>query len=142
VAAPVEGESEYSPRGRPHFGRYNGPLTAFTVREVRKGLEEGLQTIEFGERVYSGAFLMETMPMVLFILAKYCTDPEQAVLEAVNGTKDNDTIAAIVGAAAGALHGANAFPREWITQLTGRLGIDDDGHLFQLTDDAIVAWLN
>ena len=142
AAAPVEGESEYSPRGGPYFGRYNGPLTAFTVREVRKGLEDGLQTIEFGERVYSGAFLMETMPMVLFILAKYGADPEQAILEAVNGTKDNDTIAAIVGAAAGALHGANAFPREWISQLTGRLGIDDDGHLFQLTDAAIEAWLH
>ena len=142
VAAPVEGESKYSPRGGPYLGSYSGSLTTFTVREVRKGLEDGLQTVEFGERVYSGAFLMETMPMVLFILAKYGGDPEQAILEAVNSTKDNDTIAAIVGAAVGALHGANAFPRNWIAHLTGRLGVDDDGHLFRLTDDAIEAWLH
>jgi hypothetical protein len=32
-------------------------------------------------------------------------DPEEAILRAVNDTKDNDTVAAIVGAAVGALHG-------------------------------------
>jgi ADP-ribosylglycohydrolase len=82
------------------------------------------------------------MPCVLFILAKFGSDPEQAILEAVNGTKDNDTIGAIVGAAMGALHGADALPREWLSQLTGRLGAYDDGRVFELTDAASEAWLN
>jgi ADP-ribosylglycohydrolase len=141
VAPPVEGQTNHRPRGGVYLGEYDGSLTAYTVREVRKGLADGLDTIAFGKRVYSGAYLMETMPNVLFILAKFGSDPEQAVLEAVNGTKDNDTIAAIVGAAMGAMHGSEAFPRDWIGQLTGRLGLADDGKAFELTDAAVEAWL-
>ena len=35
---------------------------------------------------------------------------EEAIVRAVNDTRDNDTIAAIVGAAVGALHGKSALP--------------------------------
>ena len=50
------------------------------------------------------------MPSVLTILMRHGPDPEQALARAVNDTRDNDTIAAIVGAAAGALHGEGAIP--------------------------------
>ncbi len=141
IAGPIEGKTLYEPRGGSYVGCYAGSLVDFTAREVRKGLADETNTISFGERVYSGAYLMETMPCVLFILAKYGSDPERSILEAVNHTKDNDTIAAIVGAAIGAFYGIDAMPSQWITNLTGRLGMNDDGHVFELADSAAEAWL-
>jgi ADP-ribosylglycohydrolase len=52
--------------------------------------------------------LLETVSTVLHILMRHAGDPEEAIIRAVNDTKDNDTIAAIVGAAVGALHGLRA----------------------------------
>ncbi len=80
----------------------------------------------------SGAFLLETMPSVLYILERHAASPREAILRAVNDTHDNDTIAAIVGAAVGALHGTPGLPREWVTGLTGRTAEDDDGYVFEL----------
>jgi len=85
---------------------------------------------------YSGAYLLETMPSVLYILSRHAHDPEEAVVRAVNDTKDNDTIAAIVGAAMGALHGEAAFPRHWRENLLGRTCEDDDGKLLELLESA------
>jgi len=85
---------------------------------------------------YSGAFLLETVPSVLFVLMSYAHDPEEAIVRAVNDTKDNDTIAAIVGAAVGALHGRKKMPDCWIENLSGRTTDRDDGHIFELIDAA------
>jgi ADP-ribosylglycohydrolase len=43
------------------------------------------------------------VPTVIYILMRHGHDPEEAIVRAVNDTKDNDTVAAIVGAAVGAL---------------------------------------
>ena len=72
------------------------------------------------------------MPTALFILARHGADPEAAIVRAVNDTKDNDTIAAIVGAAVGALHGEDALPRRWRDGLLGRTAAADDGRVFEL----------
>jgi hypothetical protein len=69
---------------------------------------------------YSGAYLLETVPSVLYILMRQGADPEEAIVRAVNDTQDNDTIAAIVGAAVGALQGAAALPARWVEGLPGR----------------------
>ena len=79
--------------------------------------------------------------MVLFILAKWGHNPEQALITAVNDTKDNDTVAAIVGAAVGALHGENALPKHWWKNLLGRLGQDDDGRIQELLDGCCKRWV-
>ncbi len=47
-------------------------------------------------------------------------DTLEAIIRAVNDTWDNDTTAAIVGAAVGALHGRSALPQRWIDGLLGR----------------------
>ena len=80
----------------------------------------------------SGAYLLETVPSVLYILARHAADPEEAIIRAVNDTKDNDTIAAIVGAAVGALHGIDAIPSRWRDGLIGRTGESDDGRIYEL----------
>ena len=65
---------------------------------------------------------------------------EEAIIRAVNDTKDNDTIAAIVGAAVGALHGKEAIPERWISNLSGRTSLDDDGRVFDLLAEAKNLW--
>ena len=65
---------------------------------------------------------------------RHAHDPEEAIIHAVNDTKDNDTIAAIASAAVGALHGRNAIPERWIDNLSGRTSYKDDGHIFTLID--------
>lgn len=86
---------------------------------------------------HSGAYLLETAPSVLWILANHAHDPEEAIVRAVNDTFDNDTIAAIVGAAVGALHGARALPASWRAGLLGRTGESDDGEVFRLVEAAV-----
>lgn len=61
---------------------------------------------------------------------------EESIVRAVNDTKDNDTTAAIVGAAAGALHGKAAIPERWIAGLSGRTTDSDDGKIFSLISRA------
>jgi ADP-ribosylglycohydrolase len=80
------------------------------------------------------------VPSVIYILARHGHDPEEAIVRAVNDTKDNDTIAAIVGAAVGALHGKSQLPIRWLDTLLGRTGSDDDGRIFQLVEAACARW--
>ena len=79
---------------------------------------------------------MEAVPSVLMILTKHGDDPEEAIVRAVNDTKDNDTIAAIIGAAVGALHGKRKLPKRWIENLSGRTTDRDDGRVFELIEAA------
>ena len=51
----------------------------------------------------------------------------------------NDS-AAIVGAAAGALHGRKRFPPRWIESLSGRTTDRDDGRVFELLEQARARW--
>jgi ADP-ribosylglycohydrolase len=108
TARELEENTSYSSRnaGLP----FEGPLWRFVDREVRQALQQNWPTLEACERWHSGAYLLETMPCVLYILTRYGDNPEEAIVRAVNDTKDNDTIAAIVGAAVGALHGRAGFP--------------------------------
>jgi ADP-ribosylglycohydrolase len=85
----------------------------------------------------SGAYLLETVPSVLWILARHAHDPEEAIVRAVNDTHDNDTIATLVGAAVGALHGKDALPLAWQHGLLGRTTTDDNGRVFRLIEEAV-----
>jgi ADP-ribosylglycohydrolase len=131
----IEGDDTYyEPRGGPLVGTWSGPLWRFVAEEVPPAL--GKSTGDAAARWYSGAYLLETVPTVLHLLARHAGEPEQAIVCAVNDTKDNDTIAAIVGAAVGALHGEAAFPRRWLDGLSGRVVADvDDRRVFDLLDE-------
>jgi ADP-ribosylglycohydrolase len=85
----------------------------------------------------SGAYLLETVPSVLWILACHAHDPEEAIVRAVNDTDDNDTVATLVGAAVGALHGKDALPVSWQHGLLGRTTADDNGRVFRLIEEAV-----
>ena len=99
-------------------------------------LAQDLGVVQAGNLWHSGAYLLETVPSVLYVLVRHGHDPAQAILQAVNNTRDNDSCAAIVGAAVGALHGASRLPAAWIDALLGRTSASDDGAVFRLLADA------
>jgi ADP-ribosylglycohydrolase len=119
---------------------YQGTLWQFVQEQVSAAHGRGLPTVDACNSWYSGAYLLETMPSVIYILMRHGDDPEEAIVRAVNDTWDNDTIAAIVGAAVGALHGRGGLPTRWIEGLLGRTADQDDGCVFQLIAAARTAW--
>jgi ADP-ribosylglycohydrolase len=126
----LEGNTEYVPRTR--HTNYRGPLWQFTEHAATNALRRRLPVLEACNEWGSGANLFETVPSVLYILARHAQNAEEAIIRAVNDTRDNDTIAAIVGAAVGALHGPKCFRDRWIKDLLGRTRSGDDGEIFKL----------
>jgi ADP-ribosylglycohydrolase len=135
IAQDLETGQAYAPRGG-QFMDYRGPAWAFIQDKVSWAYHAGLSVRDACEAWYSGAYLLETVPSVLYILMRYGNNLEEALVRAVNDTKDNDTIAAIVGAAVGALHGKAAIPPRWIDHLSGRTTDRDDGKIGQLIAQA------
>jgi len=107
---------------------------------LRLATAENWSVREACDAWWSGAYLLETIPCVLYIMMKHGSDPEQAIIRAVNDTKDNDTIASIVGSLVGAVHGKDAFPKRWIKGLTGRTRSNDDGRIFELIKISQEKW--
>ena len=140
VASILEGnERRYTPRAPRHAER-KVSMWGFTNEVVQQALESNVGTVEACNDWYSGAFLLETVPSVLFILERHGNDPEKAIIRAVNDTRDNDTVAAIVGAAVGALHGLESLPDRWRLGLLGRTEADDDGRVQELVAAAKEKW--
>ena len=128
TAEPIEGQMRL--QSRIAGDDFQGSICDMVRQRVIPALSEPNLTVNTAcARWYSGAFLLETVPSVLYILERYKSDPEEAICRAVMDTWDNDTIAAIVGAVMGAMHGMDAFPEHWIASLAGRAGSDDDGKL-------------
>jgi ADP-ribosylglycohydrolase len=127
----IEPRCECSPRvpGRTTQRR---PFWQWVEEWLRDANNEDLSVEQACDRWYSGAYLLETVPSVLYILMRHGHDAEEAIVRAVNDTKDNDTTGAIVGAAVGALHGERALPHRWIEGLSGRTVESDDGRVWEL----------
>ncbi len=110
VARELEGDnSNYTTR----YGeiRYKGPAWYFVENVLSTALKENWSLKELSNRVSSGAYLLETVPVVLYTLMKCADLPYNALIEAVTHSKDSDTIGAIVGYFIGALHSSKAFPK-------------------------------
>jgi ADP-ribosyl-[dinitrogen reductase] hydrolase len=133
----LEGDAFYRPRGGALIDQFYGPLSAFLRRTVPDGLERGLDPLAFGDLTHSGAYLLETLPTVLFLLMRTPDDPDRAIRDAVNLTRDNDTIASLVATAMGAAYGMDAFRPGWLSGLLGRTGASDDGAVQGLIREAI-----
>ena len=139
-ARSLEGDTRYRARRglvrwrpRAALGRsFEGPVWRFVEERLPAALRSGESAATVARHWKSSAYLLETVPTALFILAKHAADPEEAIVRAVNDTYDNDTIGAIVGAAVGALHGEAALPQRWRENLLGRTGAADDGRVFEL----------
>ena len=139
LARELEGETGYRPR---HGAGpdYCGPVWRFVETRVAAAHAGDRPTAEACEDWGSGAYLLETVPSVIYILMRHGDDAEEAIVRAVNDTRDNDTCGAIVGAAMGALHGARALPARWREGLLGRTADADDGRVLELLDEAGMRW--
>ena len=140
VTRDLEGdETRYRPRSS-GVDPYRGPLWGFVQERVSQAYQAQLPVIDACNSWFSGVYLLETVPCVIYILMRHAGNPEEAIIRAVNDTKDNDTVAAIVGAAVGALHGKAVLPARWLADLTGRTTERDDGRMFDLLAQVRQAW--
>ncbi|HAA55942.1 MAG TPA: ADP-ribosylglycohydrolase [Myxococcales bacterium] len=135
----LEKDDTYQPR-KAFVEAYEGNIADFTEQVITKAWEDGCNTLEACSRWHSGAYLLETIPCVLYILMSHGDSFEEAVVRAVNDTKDNDTVAAIVGAAMGALYGKSSIPSRWLEKHTGRTQQNDDGQIHRLLEQAQQRW--
>ncbi len=131
TARALEGFTRYRAR-HPAAQDYEGPIYRFVDEHVSRAYRDDVATVDACDSWHSGAYLLETVPCVVYILMRHGHDPEEAIIRAVNDTRDNDTIAAIVGAAVGALHGRGRLPSRWIARLSGRTTAQDDGRVCEL----------
>lgn len=115
TARPVEGARTLSSRS-PHLD-FTGSLCEFIEQEVIPAHRNPDPVRAARERWYSGAYLLETVPTALSIIAEHLHDPRTAILEAVNRSWDNDTIAGLVASAMGMRHGRDAFDAQWLQAL-------------------------
>jgi len=135
----LETDETYQPRSG-QFADFRGPLWRFLLEHVWSEAETRRTVLDAANAWFSGAFVFETVPCVLHILTLHGHDPQEAIVRAVNDTKDNDTIAALVGAAVGALHGKLAFPSAWLDGLLGRTTEEDDGAVYHILDETRRIW--
>ena len=129
-------DQRYRARGGRFVDR-EGPFPDYLEFVLGEARSHRWHTREACDAWGSGAFLLETVPSVLWILANHAHDAEAAIVRAVNDTRDNDTVASIVGAAVGALHGERALPSRWCAGLAGRTQESDDGQVFRLVAQAV-----
>ena len=139
VAKELEGETKYRPRSD-NLADYEGPIWRFVEERVTEAYRDGTPPSWMPATVVLGGVSPGNVPSVIYILMRHGDDLEEAIVRAVNDTKDNDTIAAIVGAAVGALHGRKRIPERWIKNLSGRTTDRDDGRIFELLDLARRKW--
>ncbi len=79
---------------------------------------------------------IEELPVALGMLVATGGRWRDAVLGSVNYGRDADSIAGLAGAIAGALHGIEAIPREWETQVAAASALDLRGIADELADIA------
>lgn len=76
----------------------------------------------------------EAVPTAVGIFLIFRHDFEEAVAAAASCGGDTDTVAAIVGALAGAYHGASAIPERWLKRISRREDLE------QLSNELIGLW--
>lgn len=128
TAQELEGDTSYECARFP----YSGPVWKFTREVVGNALSKNLSAVEACNWWGSGGDLFGTVPSVLYILATHAHSAEETIIRAVNDTSDNDSIAAIAGAAVGALHGLGGIPERWVKSLEGRIRKGGAGQVFRL----------
>ena len=80
---------------------------------------------------------IEEVPVALGFLIVANGDFEQSIFGAANYGRDNDSIAGMAGAIAGALHGDGVIRPEWIAQVNAANKVDLDPLARDLTTLAV-----
>jgi len=88
---------------------------------------------EVFDRLYTGAYVLESLPAALYCFLRSPDDVEQMLVLAANAGHDTDTIGAMVGTLGGALGGVEALPDRLLGELEHRAELEAlASRLFQL----------
>ena len=94
------------------------------VKRMEMAIDIGLgkgtpreKMIEIGHRIGTGLHVSEAIPAAFGFLAANKGDAMGSIIGAVNVGYDTDTVATMAGAMAGALNGAQAFPKHFLPTL-------------------------
>ena len=88
----------------------------------------------------------EAVACAIWAFSRSPDDPEEMIIRAVGLGGDTDTIAAMAGALAGALHGSSWIPRRWFEQIENQPGVGRDyliavaRQLAQLNLSSVASW--
>jgi len=69
------------------------------------------------QKIGTGSLVSESVVCSIYISLRQYDNFKRAILSSVNSGGDSDSIASMVGAVCGALHGANKLPKYWIDTL-------------------------
>ncbi len=114
--------------------QHSDERTAARIRTALEMARESADAADFKRRFHDKMLLgladaLELVPATFGILAFTRGDYRQSVVEGANFRRDSDTIAAMAGSVAGALHGLEALPEEWVESVRAanpdQPGLDD-----------------
>lgn len=101
------------------------------VNKLELALDIGLgplapeaKAVEIRDRIGTGLHIAEAVPAAFGILASRRGDAMETLIDCVNIGYDTDTLATIAGGIAGALSGAEAFPRHFLSVLESVNGFE------------------
>lgn len=80
-------------------------------------LKAGVSMEAYGQREWTGAYVLESLPAAIYAFLLTPGDFEQTALNAVNHTRDSDTVGAIACGLSGALLGYSAVPGKFRDEL-------------------------
>lgn len=116
-------------------------LWRMVARRVVQAYAKQWTTAHFCAVHPTGPYLLDTMSAVLFILMRYAHNPREAVLQSIQHTWDNDTIASIVACVLGAYYGMAPWQGEWVEGLSGCVDhMEDYGHVQASVERAVACW--
>jgi len=93
------------------------------LQRTKQSVEDDMDNLSFAESLENerGSLFQirasDCVASVAFIVGKYYKEPEIAVQQAVSLGGDTDTIACMVGACVGALHGSSWIPKRWFQNI-------------------------
>jgi ADP-ribosyl-[dinitrogen reductase] hydrolase len=98
-------------------GVLNEPSLRAAVERAEALALRGADTVSAVEELKNTGFIVHAVPLALFCFLRYGEDPLQALAEAISAGGDTDSIAAIVGAWLGAMHGERGLPAQLLGQI-------------------------
>jgi ADP-ribosyl-[dinitrogen reductase] hydrolase len=110
IAALFRGEQ--SPLEQALETPYPGRSEARELTDALTGLPEDISAAE----IHNGGYVVDALQAGLYYALDAGT-ARDAIVRAVNGGNDSDTIGAITGAVAGARFGADALPEDWLATI-------------------------
>lgn len=98
---------------------------ANVLQNAKQLAESDCSTEEAAKQLGTTGFVLPTLAFASFCFLRFGNRPMEALSQAISGGNDTDSIAAILGAWLGALHGDETFPKDMVSRLVqGPIDLD------------------